>query len=330
MVSMPSFSAARRALLGAVLATPVLAKPGLAQQPWPSRPLRLVVPFPPGGGADNQARLVVDVLARRLGQTIVVENRGGAGGTLAAQNVATSPADGYTLFYGTPGQLTINPILMKDLPYDPVADFAPVSLIVRSSYAIAAHPKQPFESLEALIAMARANPGRFAFSSSGVGSGPHLAGELFRLQAGIDITHAPYRGSGPALQDLVAGNIPISFDSLSVLIPLIREGKARGLGVTTRARNPLLPDLPAITEVLPGYEVTVFNFIAVRSGTPQPIIERLSRDIAATMQDPVIRQRNDSLGTESLGTTPEELAAVLREESIKWRGVIERAGIRLG
>ena len=321
---MPSFSAARRGLLLGLLATPALA-----QQPWPSRPLRLIVPFPPGGGADNQARLVADVLARRLGQTIIVENRGGAGGTLAAQTVATAPADGYTLFYGTPGQLTINPILMRDLPYDPEKDFAPVSLIVRSSYAVAVNPRQPFQTVQEVIAYARANPDRLAFSSSGVGSGPHLAGELFRLQAGVDITHAPYRGSGPALQDLVAGNIPMSFDSLSVLIPLMREGKARGLGVTTKARNPLLPDLPAIAEILPGYEVTVFNFIAVRSGTSAAIIDRLSREIAATMQDPGIRQRNDSLGTESLGTTPEELATVLRAESIKWRAVIERAGIRL-
>jgi tripartite-type tricarboxylate transporter receptor subunit TctC len=328
MVSMPSSSGtSRRTLLGGAAA--LLAAPALAQTPWPSRPLRLVVPFAPGGGADNQARLVADALSRRLGQNIVVENRGGAGGTLAAQNVATAPADGYTLFYGTPGQLTINPILMRDLPYDPVRDFAPVSLITRSSYALAVNPAVPATSLQALIALAKAQPGRLAYSSSGVGSGPHLAGELFRLQAGIDITHAPYRGSGPALQDLVAGNIPISFDSLSVLIPLLREGKVRGLGVTTARRNPLLPDLPAIAEVLPGYEVTVFNFIAVRSGTPEPIIARLSREIAASMQEPQIRQRNDGLGVESLGTTPEVLAQVLRDEATKWRDVITRAGIRV-
>ncbi len=316
----------RRALLAAGAA--LLAAPALAQE-WPNRPIRLVIPFAPGGGADNQGRLLADALGRRLGQSIVVENKGGAGGTLAAQAVATAPADGYTLFYGTPGQLTINPILMKELPYDPVRDFAPVSLITRSSYAIAVHPSVPARNLSELIALAKARPGHFAYSSPGVGSGPHLAGELFKLQAGVDVTHAPYRGSGPALQDLVAGNVPISFDSLSVMIPLLTRDAVRGLGVTSAARNPLLPNLPTVGEVLPGYEVTVFNYIAVRSGTPAPVIERLSREIAACMREPQIRQRNDSLGVESIGSTPEELAKVLRDEAIKWREVITRAGIRL-
>lgn len=324
---MPSSSVAdRRGLLGGALG--LLAAPALAQA-WPVRPLRLVVPFAPGGGADNQARLLADALGRRLGQSIIVENRGGAGGTLAAQSVATAPADGTTLFYGTPGQLTINPILMRDLPYDPVRDFAPVSLITRSAYAIAVNPGVPVRSLGELIALAREQPGRLAYSSPGVGSGPHLAGALFRMQAGIDITHAPYRGSGPALQDLVAGNVPISFDSLSVLIPLLRPGTVRGLGVTTTTRSPLLPDLPAVAEVLPGYEVTVFNFIAVRSGTPALVIARLAAEIAGCMREPQITQRNTSLGVESIGSTPDELAEVLATEAVKWRAVIDSAGIKL-
>ena len=317
----------RRTLPGLAVApfAPAIAR----AQDWPTRPLRLVVPFAPGGGADNQARLIAEPLSRILGQSIVVENRGGAGGTLAAQNVATSPADGYTLFYGTPGQLTINPILMRDLPYDPERDFAPVSLITRSAYALAVHPSVSARSVAELIAMARARPGTLAYSSPGVGSGPHLAGELFRITAGIDMTHVPYRGSGPALQDLVAGQIPVSFDSFSVVIPLLRGGTARGLAVTTANRVALLPDLPTIAETLPGYEVTVFNFIAVRSGTPAPLVARLSAAIARAMQDPLVRQRNDSFGVESIGSTPEECGRVLREESIKWRAVITRAGIRL-
>ncbi|MDB5373944.1 MAG: hypothetical protein JWP04_2586 [Belnapia sp.] len=318
--------AERRMLLGGALG--LLATPAIAQS-WPARPLRLVVPFAPGGGADNQARLLAEALGRRLGQPVVVENRGGAGGTLGAQVVATAPADGLTLFYGTPGQLTINPILMRDLPYDPVQDFAPVSLITRSAYGIAVNPAVPVRSLAALIALARERPGRFAYSSSGVGSGPHLAGELFRMQAGIDIIHAPYRGSGPALQDLAAGNVPISFDSLSVLIPLLRPGTVRGLGVTSAARSPLLPELPAVAEVLPGYEVTVFNFIAVRSGTPAPIVARLAAEVAGCMREPQITQRNASLGVDSIGSTPEELASVLATESVKWRAVIDSAGIKL-
>lgn len=303
------------------------APPASAQ--WPTRPIRLVVPFAPGGGADNQARLIAEPLSRILGQSVVVDNRGGAGGTLAAAYVAGQPADGYTVFYGTPGQLTINPILMRDLPYDPDRDFAPVSLITRSAYAIAVHPSVPARSLSELIALAKERPGQLAYSSPGVGSGPHLAGELFRFTAGVDITHVPYRGSGPALQDLVGGQIPMSFDSFSVMIPLLRAGSVRGLAVTTSTRSPLLPEIPTVAEALPGYEVTVFNFIAVRSGTPRPIVEKLSDALAQAMRDPAVRRRNDSLGVESVGTTPEECARVLRAEATKWRAVIERAGIRL-
>jgi tripartite-type tricarboxylate transporter receptor subunit TctC len=320
----------RRAALGlAGAATAAGTASGQQAPDWPTRPIRLVVPFAPGGGADNQARLIAEPLSRILGQSVVVDNRGGAGGTLAAAYVAGQPADGHTVFYGTPGQLTINPILMRDLPYDAERDFQPVSLITRSAYAIAVHPSVRAQTLEELIALAKAQPGRIAYSSSGVGSGPHLAGELFRLTAGIDITHVPYRGSGPALQDLVGGQIPMSVDSFSVMIPLLQRGAVRGLGVTTARRSPLLPEIPTVGEVLPGYEVTVFNFIALRSGTPRAIVDRLSRAVGEAMRDPAVVRRNDSLGVESVGTTPEECARVLREESAKWRDAIARAGIRL-
>jgi tripartite-type tricarboxylate transporter receptor subunit TctC len=221
------------------------------------------------------------------------------------------------------------PILMRDLPYHPERDFDPVSLLVRSAYAIAVHPSVPVRSLAELIALAKARPGSLAFSSPGVGSGPHLAGELLRIQAGIDITHVPYRGSGPALNDLVGGQVPMSVDSLSVLIPLIRRDAVRGLAVTTSDRSDLLPDLPTVGEVLPGYEVTVFNFIAVRAGTPRPIVEALSHQIQTAMRDPAVLARNAPLGVVPVGSTPEELAGVLRSESAKWREVITRAGIRL-
>ncbi len=312
------------------LAAPAaLAPADAAAGGWPDRTIRLVVPFAPGGGADNQARLIAEPLSRLLGQSIVIDNRGGAGGTLAAAFVANQPADGYTVFYGTPGQLTINPILMRDLPYDPERDFTPVSLITRSAYAVAVHPSVPARTLGELVALAKAQPGRFAYSSPGVGSGPHLAGELLRITAGIDITHVPFRGSGPALQNLAGGQIPMSVDSFSVMIPLLRNGTARGLAVTTAARSPLLPEIPTVAETLPGYEVTVFNFIALRSGTPRPIVEKLSRAVNAALQDPAVRRRNDGLGVEVVGTTPEECARVMRAESVKWRAVIERAGIRL-
>ncbi len=319
----------RRALLALPL-VPGLLAPGLARaQAWPARPIRLVIPFAPGGGADNQGRLLAEALGRRLGQPIVVENKGGAGGTLAAQMVALAPADGYTLLYGTPGQLTTNPILMRDLPYDAERDFAPVSLITRSSYGFAAHPGQRIGSIAELVAAAKARPGALACTSSGAGSGPHLALELFKQLAGVDITHLPYRGSGPALQDLVGGQVPLSIDSLSVLIPLLQPGSVRGLAVTSAARSPLLPALPTVAETLPGYEVTVFNYIAARAGTPAGIITQLSQAIALCMREPQITTRNAALGVEGIGSTPEELAAVLASEARKWRTVITTANIKL-
>jgi tripartite-type tricarboxylate transporter receptor subunit TctC len=289
----------------------------------------MVIPFAPGGGADRVGRMVAEPLGRALGQPIVVENRPGGGGTLAAAHVAASPADGYTLFYGTPGQLTTLPILMASLPYNAERDFAPVSLLIRSAYGIGVHPSVPARSLAELIALAKRQPGRLAYATAGVGSGPHLAGELLKFMAGIDITHVPYRGSGPALNDLVGGQVPMSVDSLSVLIPLIRRDAVRGLAVTTSERSDLLPDLPTVGEVLPGYEVTVFNFIAVRAGTPRPIVEALSHQIQTAMRDPAVLARNAPLGVVPVGSTPEELAGVLKSESAKWREVITRAGIRL-
>ncbi len=317
-------SCARRSLL-ALLAAPAVAR----AQAWPERPLRLVIPFAPGGGADNQGRLLAEALGRRLGQTIVVENKGGAGGTLAAQQVAQAPADGHTLLYGTPGQLTTNPILMRDLPYNAERDFAPVSLITRSFYGFAAHSAQRFGSIAELIAQARARPGMLACTSSGVGSGPHLALEMFKQMAGVEITHLPYRGSGPALQDLAGGQVPLAIDSLSVLIPLLQPGTVRGLAVTAAERTPLLPGLPTVAETLPGYEVTVFNYIAARAGTPAGVIARLAREIALCMREPGIVARNNALGVESIGSTPEELGAVLAAEAQKWRRVIAAANIRL-
>ncbi|MFC7541282.1 Bug family tripartite tricarboxylate transporter substrate binding protein [Siccirubricoccus deserti] len=179
---------------------------------WPSRQLRLVIPFAPGGAADGSARSLADLLFRRLNQTVVAENRSGAGGTLAALAVATAPADGYTLFYGTPGQLTTLPILMRDIPYDADRDFQPVSLISRTAYAIAVHPAVPAQTLAELIALAKAQPGRLAYATAGVGSGPHLSGELLNSMAGTSLTHVPYRGSGPALSDVMGGQVPVSFD----------------------------------------------------------------------------------------------------------------------
>ena len=320
--------------LGGFATAFALARTTLAQQSagttdWPNRPLRIVIPFAPGGGADRVGRMLAEPLGRELGQPIVVENRPGGGGTLAAAHVAAAPADGYTLFYGTPGQLTTLPILMPNLPYDPVRDFAPVSLLIRGAYGIGVHPSVPAHNLAELITLAKRQPGRLAYATAGVGSGPHLAGELLKFMAGIDITHVPYRGSAPAIQDVVGGQVPISIDSQDLIGPQIHNGTIRGLAVTSTGRSVLLPDLPPVAETVPGYEVTVFNYVAVRAGTPRPIVERLSREIRAVVARPEFVEANRQLGTEAIGSTPEELGRLWQAEAGKWREVIARASIRM-
>lgn len=267
----------RRRLLGAALGCPaVLTSTARAEPNWPNRPLRLVVPFAPGG-AEATARSVAQALSKAFVQPVAVDNRGGGGGTLGATAVLAAPADGYTLFHAPPGPLVTNPLLMPALPYDAERDFAPVSLLVRAAYVLVVHPAVPAGSVAELIALARAQLGRLAFSSAGIGAGSHLTGELLRIEAGIDLAHVPYRGTGPSVQDVVAGQVPMTINSLSVLIPLVRAGRLRALGVTTRHRVAELPEVPAIAETLPGFEVTVMNGLVVRSGTPEAIVDRLSR-----------------------------------------------------
>ena len=313
----------------ATLAGSALARPALAQGEWPNRTLRMVIPFAPGGGADRVGRMVAEPLSRLIGQPIVVETRPGAGGPGPAQHVAPSPADGYTLFYGTPGQLTTLPLMMNALPYDAQRDFAPVSLLIRSAYGIGVHPGVAARSMAELIALARAQPGRLGYATPGVGSGPHLAGELLKFMAGIDLTHIAYRGGALAVQDVMAGQVPISIDSLDLIGPPIRDNRIRGLGVTSRGPQRALPGLAPVAGTLPGYEVTVFNYLAMRAGTPDAIIQRLSREVRAVVAEPSFVERNRALGTEAEGSTPEELGRVWREEYAKWREVITRANIRV-
>jgi len=319
----------KRRMALATLAAAGLAHPSLAQAEWPNRSLRMVIPFAPGGGADRVGRMVAEPLARALGQPVVVENRPGGGGTVAAHHVATSPADGYTLFYGTPGQLTTLPSMMSNLPYDAQRDFAPVSLLIRSAYGIGVNLGVPARDLPELIALARAQTGRLAYATAGVGSGPHLAGELLKFMARIDITHIAYRGSALAVQDVMAGQVPISIDSLDLVGPPIRDGRIRGLAVTSLSPQRSLPGLPPVAQTVPGYEVTVFNYLAMRAGTPDPIVQRLSREVQAIVREPTFIERNRQLGADAEGSTPDELGRIWREEFAKWREVITRAGIRV-
>ena len=315
----------RRTLLAAPA---VLAVPAQAQS-FPNRPLRLVVPFAAGGSADASARMLAEPMGAALGQPVVVENRPGGGATIGAQAVARATPDGHTLLYGTPGPQIINPHLMRSLPYDPVKDFAPVSGYKRAPNLFAIHPALPAQDVAGLIALAKARPGELTFASSGIGSSSHLAGEMLKFMAQIDITHVPYRGTGPALTDLMGGTVSMALDTMSILLPPARAGTLRALAVTTPARSRQAPDLPALAETLPGFDAAPFNYIAAPAGTPAPAIARLNSVIVTILNDPAYRTRMEAMGEEATPSTPEALAATIAAESARWKQVIDSAGIRL-
>ena len=313
-----------RRLFLVALATPALATPALAQ----SRTIRLIVPFAAGGSADQTARMLAEPVGTALGQTMVVEHRPGGGATLGAQMVARAAPDGLTLLYGTPGPQIINPHLMRSLPYDPVADFAPVVSVKRAPNLLCVHPSVPATNVAELVALARARPGALAFASSGVGASSHLAGEMFKFLAGVDLLHVPYRGTGPATTELIAGNVQMAIDTLSILLPHARERRLRALGVSTPTRSPLVPEIPAIAETLPGFDASPFNYIAAPVGPPAATIARLNAGFNQVLRDPAFRARMEALGEEPMSGTPEELAANIAAESARWRDVIRAANIR--
>jgi tripartite-type tricarboxylate transporter receptor subunit TctC len=310
------------AALGAVFA--IATATGASAQQYPSQPIKLVVPFAPGGGSDLTARIIIDPLAKRLGQPVIIENKPGAGATIGADFVAKAAPDGYTLLYVTPGPQITNPYLMPKLPYDPNKDLVPVASLVLAVNVLVVTPSLPVKSVAELIAYAKANPGKINFSSSGVGSSSHLSGELFKMMAGIDIVHVPYRGSGPSIQDILAGNVQMSIDTVATMLPHIQSGGMRALAVATAGRNPTLPDLPPIAETLPGFEGSSINYISAPAGTPQPIIERLNKEINAVLADPEIQKRMVATGLTTVIESPAELGARIKSEQEKWKKVIEQ------
>ena len=316
----------RRALLGAALAMPAVAA---RAQAFPTRPLRFIVPYAAGGSADASARMLAEPLGQALGQPVVVENRPGGAATIGAQAVARAQPDGHTLLYGTPAPQIIDPHLMRSVPYDPIADFAPVSGIKRAPNLLAVNPRVPARSVAELIALAKARPGTLTFASSGVGSSSHLAGEMLKFMAGIDITHVPYRGTGPALTDLLSGTVSMALDTLSILLPHCRTGDLRALGVTTPERSKQAPDVPAVAETLPGFDAAPFNYMATTGGTPAAVVAKLNQATVGILNDPAFRARMEALGEEPTPSTPEELAATIRAESARWKQVIEAAGIKV-
>jgi tripartite-type tricarboxylate transporter receptor subunit TctC len=299
-----------------------------AAQSYPTRPVRLIVPFAPGGAADAVARIVAAPLGERLGKNVLVDNRPGGGATIGADVVAKSQPDGYTLLYGTPGPQIINPFLMKKVPYEPLTDFAPISRIAIIPSVLVVPASVPVRSVKDLIALAKAQPNRINFASAGIGASSHLGGELFKTMAGIDIVHVPYKGTGPALQDLLAGNVQMAIDSLSVYVPHIKAGTLRALGMATAERSPLFPDLPTIGETLKGFEASPMNYVATRAGVPRAIVDRLNTEINAVLKTPEVRDRLLGLGINAAGSTPQALDAEIRREQTKWKKVIEISGAR--
>jgi tripartite-type tricarboxylate transporter receptor subunit TctC len=319
--------AVSRALFGLTVSL-ALPATGIAQADYPNRPIRLVVPFAPGGGADITARRIAEPLGKRLGQQIIIDNKGGAGGTLGAQIVASAEADGYTLLYATPGQQMTNPHLMKQMPYDALKAFSAVSRLVLGGSVLVVHKDVPVKSVAELIAFAKSKPGSLSCASAGVGASSHLACELFKAEAKVDIVHVPYKGSGAAVVDVVGGRVPMAIDSYSVYKPHIASGAVRAIAVSSEIPNPATPDLPTIAKTLPGFEATPVNYITAPAGTPRPIIDRLNREINAVLEDPEVKAYFAGSGVITKGSTPAEMDELVKRESDKWKRVIELSGAK--
>jgi tripartite-type tricarboxylate transporter receptor subunit TctC len=313
----------------ATLAVAICLGAPLQAQDYPNRPITLVVPYAAGGGNDVMARIVADKMSKTLGQQIVIENRGGAGGTIATRAVAKSAADGYTLVIGGTGTLAINPTLYPNAGYDPRKDFAPVGLIAAGALVVLVHPSVPAHSVGELIALANKEPGKLNYASAGPGSGIHLGTELFAGMAGIRFTHIPYRGTAPALNDLLGGHVDIYFSSLPPALGLIAEGKVRALAVTGSRREPALPDLPTVAEAaLPGYEAVLHYGIAAPAGTPRSIVDKLNAALREALAAADTRAAMASAGVEPMPSTPEDYAADIDREETKWSRIVKQSGAK--
>jgi tripartite-type tricarboxylate transporter receptor subunit TctC len=308
-----------------------LAPQAVAAQPrnWPKRFVRLVVPFPPGGGTDAIARVVAIKLSQIWGYEMVIENKGGGATAIGTDMVAKAAPDGYTvLLQSVP--LAVNRFLFASLPFDPVADLAPVSLICDYPNVMCVPMSVPATTVREFIDYAKANPGKVTYASSGYGTSVHLSGELFNRMTGLKLQHIPYRGAGPAFNDLIPGRVHVMFNNIGSVVPFIKGGKLRALGVTSRKRNPALPDVPTVDEAgVPGFEVLGFYAFFAPAKTPPAIVATFHADTVAALSDPVIRSRLDGLGVGVVGSSPEELRAFLKSEMDKWGPIIKEAGIKI-
>jgi tripartite-type tricarboxylate transporter receptor subunit TctC len=315
-----------RAGAGAVFAgllALALAPLAQAQDAWPSRPVKIVVPYPPGGTTDLLARAVAARLTDSLGQSFVVENKGGASGSIGTVAVARAPADGYTLLMATISTHGINPA-MGQVPYDPVKDFQPVTDVADTPNILSVNTSTPYKTLADVLAAARAKPGSVTFGSTSPGGSPHMSGELLKAMAGVDLLHVPYKGGGPMLTDLIGGQIQLGFDNLPSSMPHIRSGKIRPIAVTTAERWPGAPEIPTIAESgVPGYEVSAWFGLLAPAGTPMAIVNRLQASVAKALEQPDMAKQLLELGAKPVGNTPEAFAAMIDAELKKWRKVVE-------
>ena len=295
---------------------------------FPAKPVRLLIPFAPGGPVDIVGRIVALKLSDALGQQIIADNRAGASGNIALEIVAKSAPDGYTLLIGSNGTIAINPSLFPNLPVSPLKDLAPIGLIASSPVVLVAHPSVAAASVTDLIKLAKTNPASISFASAGSGSTAHLAGELFNGMAGIQCLHVPYKGAAPALADLVGGQVHVMFTGISATLPYVRSGRLKALGVSSEKRQPVLPDVPAIAESLPGYEVMTWYGLLAPVKTPRALIDRLNRTLAGIVATPDMQMRFAALGADPLATTPEQFAATIRNDVTKWAKVIKSSGAR--
>jgi tripartite-type tricarboxylate transporter receptor subunit TctC len=317
-----------RLLAAALLALVALTSTAFSQE-WPTRPIRFVVPFPAGGATDALTRLLCERLTAELEMPCIVENRGGAGGNIGAAAVAASPPDGYSWLVSAPGALTYNKVLYREMPYDPDRDLDPICLYAFQPNVLVVRPSLPVTSVAGLIAYAKANPGRLSYGSGGVGSTSHIATELLKTMAGIDMQHVPYRGTAPELIDLIAGRVQVVLDNLPAILPHIRSGALRALAISTATRSPALPDLPTLAEAgVTGYAASSWQMVAAPAGTPSAILEKMAATIDRILTDPAFRARIADIGAEPAGSTVAEARAFVKTEAVKWREVVLKSGAK--
>ncbi|MFD4838813.1 Bug family tripartite tricarboxylate transporter substrate binding protein [Achromobacter sp. NPDC058515] len=319
----------KKALLAASLAVLALGGAAGAQAAWPERPITMVVPFPPGGPTDLVARVLAKQLTDQMGQTVVVENKGGANGNIGMQYAAAAKPDGYTVLYNT-SSIALSPNLYRSLAFDPVKDFAPVSTTAVIPLVLLVHPSVPAKNAQAFVEYARQHPGKLSYGSAGAGNVTHLGALLLLRSLDIDAVHVPYRGSAPAMTDLVGGQVQVMTNTLNDSLGFIREGKLRALAVTSSARSDQLPDVPTVAEtVAPGFGMGAWQGVVAPAGTPAPVIEKLNAEILRALQSPEMQKQLKAQGAQALGSTPQEYAAYIKSEIQRWGEVVKAANVKL-